>query len=330
MCPPDGADLEQGRTAVAQDLMHWSTEAVAPDDQVAFWRDVVWQAFVPVTPTPLAPAERFKGSVTASSIGALGAARIAADSQVVSRTAEQVRRDPGEVFFLNLPLTAGTYAAQDGRTARLAPGDFTIVDSAAPFELGFEAPFEQLSFTIPSAALTRLLADPRAATARRVRGDVGLGAIASVALRAAAQHGAGDHGTALALGDHLAGLVALALGGLEPAAVPTRRAGVVLQLARDEVERTLGDPGLTPATVAARVGISTRYLHRLFSDAGPSFGRYVLERRLERSDRALADPAHAHWTVTQIAFEHGFNDPSYFARAYRSRYGRTPRDARGV
>jgi AraC-like DNA-binding protein len=315
---------------VAQDLMHWSTEAVAPGDRLAFWRDVVWEAFVPVTPTPLAPAERFAGSVTAASIGALGAARIAADSQVVTRTAAQVRREPGEVFFLNLPLTRGTYAAQDGRVARLAPGDFTLVDSAAPFELGFGAPFEQLSFTIPSAALTRLLADPRGVTAQRVRGDAGLGAIASVALRAAAQQGAGaDRATGMALGDHLTGLIALAVGGLAPAALPARRAGVVLQLARDEVERALGDPALTPAAVAARVGISTRYLHRLFSDAGPSFGRYVLERRLDRCDRVLADPARAHWTVTQIAFEHGFNDPSYFARAYRRRYGRTPRAARG-
>jgi AraC family transcriptional regulator, positive regulator of tynA and feaB len=302
---------------------------VAADESLTFWRDVVWQAFVPVTPKPLAPGERFQGSVTASAIGGLGAARIAADAQVVTRSATQVTRDPGEVFFLNLPLTRGSYATQDGRTARLAPGDFTIVDSAAPFELGFERSFEQLSFTIASPQLTRLLADPGAATARRVRGDAGLGAIASVALQAAVTQGAGDAGTALALGDHLVGLVALALGGLAAAVLPRRRTDVILQLARDEVERELGDPGLTPATVAARVGISTRYLHRLFSDAGPSFGRYVLERRLDRCHRALTDPARAHWTVAQIAFEHGFNDPSYFARAYRERHGRTPSAARG-
>ena len=309
--------------------MHWSTEAVAPHDQLAYWRDVVWQAFVPVTPEPLATAESFSGSVTASAIGALGASRISADAQVVSRTAEQVRRAPGEVFFLNLPLTAGTWATQSGREAWLAPGDFTIVDSAAPFELGFAAPFEQLSFTIPAATLTRLLADPAAVTARRVRGDSGLGAIASTALRAAATTSAGDAGAAAALGDHLAGLVALALGGLAPAAIP-RRSDVVLQLARDEIERSLGDPALSPATVAAQVGISTRYLHRLFGESGgPSFGRHVLERRLERCDRALGDPAIAHWTITQIAFEHGFNDPSYFARAYRARYGITPRRRRG-
>jgi AraC-like DNA-binding protein len=302
---------------VAQDLMQWSTEAVAPDDRLAYWRDVVWQAFVPVTPEPLGPPEPFSGSVTASAIGALGAARIAADAQVVSRTAQQVRRDPGEVFFLNLPLTAGTWAAQDGREAWLAPGDFTLVDSATPFELGFAAPFEQLSFTIPTATLTRLLADPAGATARRVRGDT-------------ATTFAGDAGAAATLGEHLTGLVALALGGLAPAAIP-RRADVVLQLARDEIERSLGDPSLSPATVAAQIGISTRYLHRLFSESGgPSFGRHVLERRLERCDRALGDPAIAHWTITQIAFEHGFNDPSYFARAYRAKYGITPRRRRAA
>ena len=94
------------------------------------------------------------------------------------------------------------------------------------------------------------------------------------------------------------------------------------------MERSLGDPGLTPSVVADRLGISTRYLHRLFVDRGPSFARWLQMRRLERARRALADPRRRHWTIADISREYGFSDPSHFSRAYRCRYGSSPREAR--
>jgi AraC family transcriptional activator of tynA and feaB len=129
------------------------------------------------------------------------------------------------------------------------------------------------------------------------------------------------------LTDHIAGLIALALGSAQPR-VRSRGRALLLQAAIDEVERSLSDPALSPIVVANRIGVPVRYLHRLFEDRGRSFGRWLLERRLERSERDLSDPARAHWTVADIAGQHGFNDPSYFARAFRARYGVSPREYR--
>lgn len=98
--------------------------------------------------------------------------------------------------------------------------------------------------------------------------------------------------------------------------------------ALDEVERSFGDPELTPATVAARVGISTRYLHQLFSADGPSFGRRLAGRRLERCRADLVDPSLAEWTIGEIGWRNGFADPSYLARAFRRAYGVSPGEHR--
>jgi AraC family transcriptional activator of tynA and feaB len=311
-----------------QDAHHWDTAVVPVAEQFDFWRTMVWEAFVPVVPRRRS-AGPFAGRIAGRSIGALGAARIVSEPQSAHRTAEQVAREPGHVLFLNLPLTGGSRAFQDGRVAELAAGDFVLVDGTRPFDLEFDRPFEQVSFTIPHDVLAPLVADIDAATALPVRGDVGLGAVASAALRVAATAAGGtDRVSARALSDHLVGLIALALGGIRSEAVKASPPSLLLQLAREEVDRSLSDPALAPPIVADRVGISTRYLHRLFSDAGPSFGRWVLARRLERCNAALTDPARAHWTVTQIAFEHGFADPSYFARTFRTRYGLTPRERR--
>jgi AraC family transcriptional regulator, positive regulator of tynA and feaB len=303
----------------------WTTTVLPETDQFPFWREVVWEAFVPVTLSRSGP-EAFLGSVAASQIGPLGVAAIASEAQGVRRTDRDVARSPGEVFFLNMPLRGRSTVAQDGRVAELGPGDFAVVDGARPFSLDFDASFEQLSLILPHELLMPLLAAPEAVTGRAVRGDDGgLGAIAGNALRPFFGGVALDAAMARPLAERLASLIALSLGS--GAAASGSRAALT-QAALDEVERSLGDPELTPATVAARVGISTRYLHQLFSARGPSFGRWLLGRRLERCRADLADPAIAHWTIGEIGWRNGFADPSYLARAFRRAYGVSPGEHR--
>jgi AraC-like DNA-binding protein len=249
-------------------------------------------------------------------------------TRTLARSPTQTTRRQGEAFFLNLPLAGATLARQDGRTAHLTEGDFAIVDSSRPFELSFERPFEQVSLALPHELLCPLLAAPQEVTAVRVRGDRGVGAVASGALQALARAGGPFDGQATrSLMDQLAGLVALALGAAQAHPSSATRAPI-LQAALEEVERSLGDPDLSPASVAERAGISTRYLHQLFSERGPSFGRWVLSRRLQRSHEDLLDPRRAHWTISDIAHHRGFRDASYFARAFREQYGVSPRELR--
>ncbi|HVV91200.1 MAG TPA: helix-turn-helix domain-containing protein [Solirubrobacterales bacterium] len=303
----------------------WTTTVLSESDQFPFWREVVWEAFVPVT-LSRADEAGFTGSVGASRVGPLGVAAIASEAQVVERTAADVRRHAGDVFFLNMPLRGGSTVTQDGRVARLGPGDFAVVDGTRPFELDFEGAFEQLSLIIPHELLMPLLAIPETITARTVRTDAGLGAVAGGALRPLFG-GWGGGGTAAErpLADRLASLVALALGA--GAAASGSRAALT-QAALDEIERSLGDPELSPMVVAARVGISTRYLHKLFAARGSSFGRHLLARRLERCRTDLADPGLADWTIGEIGWRNGFADPSYLARAFRRAYGISPGEHR--
>jgi AraC family transcriptional regulator, positive regulator of tynA and feaB len=305
----------------------WDTTAVATDEQFAYWSDVLGAAFCRVT--MVRPDEgAFTGQVDVAAVGPVDVATITSQAQAVRRTDADVRRQAGDAFFLNMTLRGSSTFTQGGRTGRLGPGDFALVDGAQPFDFEFDGPFEQVSLTVPHDLLAPHLASPASATAVAVRGDRGLGAVASNTL-AGLSRGAGgiDRGASRPLAERVAGLVGLSLG-----AAATKNVGplALTQLALDEVDRSLADPTLSPAIVAERVGVSTRYLHRLFEDRGQSFGRHLLARRLARCRAALTDPGLADMTVGEIAWSNGFTDPSYLARAYRRRYGVSPTQDRAA
>ena len=306
----------------------WTTAVLPETDQFHFWREVVWEAFVPVTLSRARPnATPFLGSVGASQIGPLGVAAIASEAQTVERTAADVRRRAGDVFFLNMPLRGRSTVAQDGRVAELGPGDFALVDGARPFSLDFGADFEQLSLILPHELLMPLLAAPDAVTGQAVRGDSGLGAVAGGALRPFFDGGAGiDAAMARPLAERLAALIALSLGGgCRRRRIARRAHPGGARRGRALARRPRADPG--------RRRLPGRDLDPLPAPAllarGPSFGRWLLGAPARTLPRRPRRPASSpHWTIGEIGWRNGFTDPSYLARAFRRAYGVSPGEHR--
>ncbi len=100
--------------------------------------------------------------------------------------------------------------------------------------------------------------------------------------------------------------------------------GALLRRAVEVIDRSLDDPSLSPAAVAAELGVSTRWLQQAFADGGTTITAHVRRRRLERVRRDLADPRLADRTVTAIAFRHGFTDSATLSRQFRAAFGTTP------
>ncbi|HTV27938.1 MAG TPA: helix-turn-helix transcriptional regulator [Xanthobacteraceae bacterium] len=98
-----------------------------------------------------------------------------------------------------------------------------------------------------------------------------------------------------------------------------RRAAVL----RD-IEQRSGDPELSALAVAARLGITPRYVHLLLKETGRTFSHHVLEKRLDKAATLLRDPRWHHRKIADIAAEAGFSDLSHFSRAFRRAYGTTP------
>jgi AraC-like DNA-binding protein len=88
----------------------------------------------------------------------------------------------------------------------------------------------------------------------------------------------------------------------------------------------LGDPDLSPESIAAAHRISVRYLHRLFQSEGTTVSRWIQHRRLEECRRELSRPGRMSPAVAAVAHRWGFANPAHFSRVFRAAYGMSPRE----
>jgi AraC-like DNA-binding protein len=126
-------------------------------------------------------------------------------------------------------------------------------------------------------------------------------------------------------------LAALTLDAASERAVRVHGLGVRaarLRAIKADIVTNLADSELSVSAVAARQGVTPRYVHKLFESEGLTYSAYVLEQRLDRVHKLLTDPRFAGYSISTLAFRIGFGDLSYFNRAFRRRYGATPSDIR--
>src|SRR5262249_2386748 len=101
------------------------------------------------------------------------------------------------------------------------------------------------------------------------------------------------------------------------------------KLVLDEIRRRYSEPMLNGERIARVLGVSTRYIQQLFEENGRTLWAEIMNERLKAARRSLADPTLDGSKISEIAYSCGFSDLSYFNRAYRQKYGETPKAARG-
>jgi AraC-like DNA-binding protein len=122
-------------------------------------------------------------------------------------------------------------------------------------------------------------------------------------------------------------LAAGVFGTPDPERLSTTTREVHRERAIRYIDAHLADPELSPRGIAGALGVSLRYLHGVFED-GDSVGATILVRRLDRCRASLADPRERHRSISEIAYQWGFNDAAHFSRTFKARFGASPRGLR--
>lgn len=278
----------------------------------------------------------FEAELTTAQLGAIAVDSLRATAYVTRRTARHIADDDlGDRVYFGTVRSGRVVIEQDGRRSDQVPGASAMMRSSAPYRSHNH---------VSSAGAARnhvILATVPMELLPGRAGDIGkLTAVAlpRTALVAAATNFLGTVSLGLpqpgssaatfvehAIVDLL--LAVVAERGAESLPVEASEAGTRVRI-RDYVLRRLPDAQLGPARIAAEFGISTRYLHRLFESEDTSVGSFIRRERLKKAATELADPALRHLDVKTIANRSGFAGADQFARAFKSRYGLSPRDYR--
>ena len=307
-----------------------STSIVPQREAFAYWQDLICDVFIHLDCT--SPSRRsFSGSIYNQPLGPLQISSMMAAEMRVVRSPRQIARVSEDYFIVPIQGRRRTVGTQDGRDVVLESSDFTVFDGTRPYQATMSAGFEHCVLKIPRGALRQRLAGVDGMAALRVRGDRGLGCIASAFVRSLpAELDQLDSRAVERLSDTTLDLIAAALGSVAgPSAVAESSTRVAHRVrARAFIAANVTRSDLTPGDVAKALGVSSRYLAALFADEGTSVGRVITGLRLERCRAALTDPLQAGRTIAEVAYGWGWNDLSHFSRSFRTRYGASPREYR--
>lgn len=308
----------------------FSTEDVHARDRLDFWREQASKATV-AHDFDSRVGRAFKGSIRGGKLGPLELTLMESGPCQVRRGEEYIAHASDDDLLLSLQLAGGLVLHQDGRDAVAREEDLYLIDPRRPFSVDVGRFNRMLMVKIPRWELQGRLGDVRALTARPLAKSAPLAALASGFLGMLPDRlSAIEAGTAPKVAQHLLDLVALAFGaGLHEGkvALSSPRLTTLLRL-KAIIEARLGEPGLRPAQAAEAAGISVRYANALLGHEGMSLERFIVQRRLEHSRRALEDPTQAARTVSDIAYSLGFSDMSHFTRRFRAQFGCSPSECR--
>ncbi|MND92962.1 Transcriptional activator FeaR [compost metagenome] len=275
-------------------------------------------------------AESFQGAIRPAQVAAPGyaGAKIGSNCPHIHRNVKDIKRDGHDFFYLVQQLSGSAVMDHCGTQSVLGPGDLVMLDSARPSDFYFPGMSEQISLVIPRHKLESAPHGSRLVLNRKIASGTRIGSIAGFIT---GQFFNDVDGAAVleAVMDALISLVRPTLSCAEslPLTFQEKHQKAYFERAKGCIEDSLANFELTPDVIAREMGTSKRTLHRIFAQHGLSIGRYILDRRLDKCAAEFESQADLQ-KISAVAFAWGFNDVSHFSRAFKARFGVSPRSFR--
>lgn len=308
-----------------------STADVEAGQRLAYWADMVCDAYVQLDCDTLGGAATIEGEITVDRLATLSLSRVRSGAQLVRRTPARIARAGEDFMLVSIQISGHGQVWQDGRVAQLGPGDFALYDSTRPYTLRFEEHFQQYVLMLPGPTLRTRLRDTARLTASAVSGQRGAGhLLIGMIDTLASDIDALAPESAAAVADSVTQILVAGLSTLPAAHAvqPSQRTAYLRQQLKALVREHLREPGLSVPGLARALRLSPSTLHRAWAGEPCSLADWIWAERLDAARRDLCDPALAARGIGEIAFSWGFNDAAHFSRAFRARFGCPPRELR--
>ncbi|WP_176489150.1 helix-turn-helix domain-containing protein [Rhizorhabdus dicambivorans] len=306
----------------------FTTEVASPDKRIDFWHEVTSETLIKHSVDPL-DRSNFRGRLLRAQAGAVTVTRVICSGATVRRSVEQSAPASAErcLIFL-LPFRGSAELVQDRSRFELNSRGGVLIDNMHPFTARYDAA-DMLLVKLPLKEMLPKLGLRDAHLPRPLAaGRLPVSLLSSLALPLLVEGNddvAVGADEAWSIGAVIADLIALSCKMSTPTSTGGSRDGYWLRRARTIIEKRFDEPGVSPAAIAAELGITTRYLQMLFAARGETPSRYLEQVRLRSVERQLRDPK-CYRNITMLAYDNGFASLDQFSRAFRRRFGSSPRE----
>jgi AraC-like DNA-binding protein len=264
----------------------------------------------------------FAGRVRSRSIFGFQASEMRNNKCHCERTQRDIRLDGIDHCYAVFQADGRSTIIQNDQAVELAVGDVAFIDSARPATYVNGGHEQWLVLQLPRQRLISGLGfEPRGG----LRGHSGTHVsqllfqlvVGTVDDEEPMPSSAGNY-MQLAVYDLLGAVLApvdLAPGSLH--------SDQLFKLICDVIRDRFADPDFGPHEIAAEVGISVRYLQKLFTKRGCTCSGFIQSVRLDRAARSINRRSliKSDEPLSAIAYACGYRDFTSFARAFRRRFG---------
>jgi AraC-like DNA-binding protein len=304
------------------------TDQVPLADRVGFFGDWVGRLFQGLR-NDVYGDSHFDGRARTLRAGDVVLTRLEAARHRVTRSTALARHTEVPYLKIVAPWKGCAGVEQKGRETWVTPGQWSIYDTTDSYAVANPERVEHLIVMLPKATLAERGLSLDALMARRLGGSGGISTLALQTMRNAfAELPSMPEAAARGVGEAISQLVQLSLLDLAGQATAQTQREALRERIKQHVAHHLADPALTVDQIARALNCSRRQLYNAFAEEPDGVASYILARRLDACRRVLADRAHDHRSLTDIALGFGFQNMAHFSRVFRSQLGLPPSEFR--
>lgn len=253
-------------------------------------------------------------------------ASLRSDPMVVGRAGEHIARNVDDAYSILFPLDHAVSVSQRGRNALVRGGDFAFFNVAEALEYQQNQPTSVQLFLAPGPMLRERIPDADDGVAQTfvhaATHIIFVESARSFCANAASLHP--DEIAKITAG--LIDLLALVLLGADISCSETSVISAHRRRALKLIEQHYCDPMFDVERLVAMMGLSDRYLQRIFASNAETCSEVIRNRRIREAQRLLASRRSSGIMVSQVGYTVGFSDPAHFSRVFRNIVGCAPRD----
>ena len=316
-------------TQIQTDIPVWNTEQFRFADRIEAWTEVLTQSHLPWSLSEK-PGNSFYASVSLRQLHDSRIIKCKCGPQKGYRAKSEIGMSDGDYIAILYILKGKEVIEIANEQMLLEAGNFVIWDSSRPMSFHVPEHLEKISLIVPAESMTSIFPNVHDYCGKVIRRQDGISAIFINLLRSLELEMWNTNTNQLStIMRPTLEMLSTVFTSLIDLPHETMRDGQ-LALIKQYILKDLYNPELTPQRIAEHHGISVRYLHQLFENNGATVSAWIKAQRLERCRKELTSPASASQSITDIAFQWGFNDVSHFSKSFKQQFGISPREFRNI